>query len=98
MSFFLQLVRFTGFIHPIVKKMLAHQSFPSEEGGGKAILEEHFHTGHFRSSMNVQKGVEILREAVGSESDDLVGQLPMGVGRMVICERCVGLILLMSKC
>lgn len=36
-------------------------------------------------------------EAV-SESDGLVGQLPMGVGRMVICERCVGLILLMSKC
>lgn len=23
-----------------------------------------------------------------SESDGLVGQLPMGVGRMVICERC----------
>lgn len=98
MSLFLQLVRFTGFLHPVVKKILADQSFPSEEGGGWASLEEHFHTGHFRSSMNVQKDVEILGEAVGSESDGLVGQLPMGVGRMVICERCVGLILIMSKC
>lgn len=61
----MQLVRFTGFLHLIVKKMLADQSFPSEEGGGKSSLEEHFHTGHFRSSMNVQKGVEILGEAVG---------------------------------
>lgn len=67
MSLFLQLVRVTGFPHPIVKKMLADQSFPSEERGGKARLEEHFHTGHFTSSMNVQKGVEILGEAVGSK-------------------------------
>lgn len=67
MSVFLQIVRLTGFIHPVVKKMLADQSFPSGEGGGKARLEEHFHAGHFRSSMNVQKGVEILGEAVGSK-------------------------------
>lgn len=63
----MQLVRLTGFLHPVVKKMLADQSFPSEEGGGKARLEEHFYTGHFRLSMNVQKGVEILGEAVGSK-------------------------------
>lgn len=66
MSVFLQIVRLTAFIHPVVKKMLADQSFPSGEGG-KARLEEHFHAGHFRSSMNVQKGVEILGEAVGSK-------------------------------
>lgn len=38
--------------------------------------------------MNAQKGVEILGEAAGSESDGVVGQLPMGVGRMGVCERC----------
>lgn len=57
------------FSSSIVKKMLADQSFPSEEGGGKASLEEHFHTGHFRSNMNVQKGVEKLRQAVGSKRE-----------------------------
>lgn len=36
--------------------------------------------------MNVQKGVEILGEAAGCESDGLVESLTMGVGRMVICE------------
>lgn len=63
----MQLVRLTGFLHPVAKKMLADQSFPNEEEGGKARLEEHFSTGHFRSSMNVQKGVEILGEAGGSK-------------------------------
>lgn len=38
--------------------------------------------------MNVQKGVEILGEAAGSESDGLVEQLPWGLGRLVMCERC----------
>lgn len=95
---FLQIVKLTGFLHPLVKKGLADQAFLSGEGEGKVRLKECFHTGHFRSRMNVQKGVEILGEAAGSESDGLVGQLPMGVGRMVICLKVVGLILLMSKC
>lgn len=67
MSLYLQLVQLTGFLHPVVKKMLDDQSFPSEKGGGKAKLEDHFHTGRFRWSMNVPKGVEILGEAVGSK-------------------------------
>ncbi|KAK2527836.1 hypothetical protein Q9966_010130 [Columba livia] len=34
-----------------------------------------------RSRVNVQKGVDILGEAAGSESDGLVEQLPWGLGR-----------------
>lgn len=84
----MQLVKLTGFLHPVVKKALANQACPSREAEGKVGLEECSHTGHFRSKKNVQKSVEILGEAAGSQSDGVVGQLPMGVGRTVMCERC----------
>ena len=67
LSVFLQLVKLTGFLHPVVKKVLADQAFLSGEGERKVRLEECSHIGHFRSSMNVQKCVEILGEAAGSK-------------------------------
>lgn len=66
LSVLLQLAKLTGFLHPAVKKVLADQAFLSG-GEGKVTLEECSHTGNFRSGMNVQKGVEILGEAAGSE-------------------------------
>lgn len=57
-SVFLQLIKLTRFLHPVVKKVLADQAFRSGEGEGKVRLEECSHTGHFRSRMNVQKMLE----------------------------------------
>ena len=88
LSEFLQLVKLTGFLH-LMEKVLAGEASLNGEGEERKVrLEECSHTGHFKSRMNVQKGVENLGEATGSEYDGLVGQLSVGADRMVICERC----------
>lgn len=64
---FLQLVKLHRFSSSCCEESVADQAFLGGEGGGKERLEECSHTGHFRSGMNVQKGVEILGEAAGSK-------------------------------
>lgn len=87
LSVFLQLVKLAGFLH-FMEKVVADQAFLNRKGEERKVrLEECSHTEHCRSRMNVQKSVEILGEAAGSEFDGLVGQLPVGADRMVTCER-----------